>query len=212
MMIRDTLDIYNRNLVNIIIVSCILVIPVTIFLLLAGQYMYELNIEQPYIPIFFFVILNFTVLFPPFFFITWHDLNDQSYQWSAMFKAFINNFGYIFIFTLIFYILSVYGSFLLLIPTFIGLSMILLMPLFIQKESVRDSLRSAWKVVKEENIFILNDLLIIVSLNVFVWSGALYIVQGFENNLFFFIILRSLINALLFPFIYIYLTIKYQQD
>lgn len=51
-MIRDTLDIYNRNLVNIIIVSCILVIPVTIFLLLAGQYMYELNIEQPYIPIF----------------------------------------------------------------------------------------------------------------------------------------------------------------
>lgn len=102
-----------------------------------------------------------------------------------MFKAFINNFGYIFIFTLIFYILSVYGSFLLLIPTFIGLSMILLMPLFIQKESVRDSLRSAWKVVKEENIFILNDLLIIVSLNVFVWSGALYIVQGFENNLFF---------------------------
>lgn len=129
-----------------------------------------------------------------------------------MFKAFINNFGYIFIFTFIFYILSVYGSFLLLIPTFIGLSMILLMPLFIQKKSIRDSLRSAWKVVKEENIFILIDLLIIVSLNVFVWSGALYIVQGFENNLFFYIILRSLINALLFPFIYIYLTIKYQQD
>lgn len=129
-----------------------------------------------------------------------------------MLKAFLKQFGYVLVFTLIFYIIAVYGAVLLLIPTFIGLSMILLLPLFVNKATIRDSLSSAWNILKEENIFILIDLLIIISLNLFVWSGALYIVKGFENNMFFFIILRCIINALVFPVIYIYLTIKYQRN
>ncbi|KQL51015.1 hypothetical protein AN964_18475 [Heyndrickxia shackletonii] len=211
-MIRDTIDIYNRNIINILIASILLVIPVTFFLLLASEYVYQLDIDHPNIPIFFFVILNFTVLFPPFFIVAWKDQNDQAYRWVDMLKAFLKQFGYVLVFTLIFYIIAVYGAVLLLIPTFIGLSMILLLPLFVNKATIRDSLSSAWNILKEENIFILIDLLIIISLNLFVWSGALYIVKGFENNMFFFIILRCIINALVFPVIYIYLTIKYQRN
>ncbi|GIN88498.1 hypothetical protein J6TS2_48840 [Heyndrickxia sporothermodurans] len=211
-MIRDLLDIYNRNIINIIIVSLVLVIPVTIFLLLANNFMYEMDLENPNLSALFLIILNFTMLFPPFFFIAWKDMNDQDFKLREVLKEFVNHFGYIFAFTLLFYLLAIYGAVLLFIPTFIGLSMILLIPLFTNRNTIKESLFGAWKIIKEENFFLLIDLVIIISLNLLAWSGMVYLVGGFENNMLVFIILRSLINALVFPILYIYLAVKYRRE
>ena len=64
--------------------------------------------------------------------------------------------------------------------------------------------------LKKEHIFILIDILIIVSLNFLIWSGSLYLLSSFENNGLVFIAVRVLLNALFLPLIYFYLTIKFE--
>lgn len=212
-MIREITDIYNRNLISIIGMNLIIGIPFTFFIFIALNYFYGLEtVEWKNLVAGFLVILNFTALFPPFFSLAVHELRDQSIGMKKMIKVFFDKFGYIVFFTLVIYMIGMLGYFLLFIPTIIATMALLLIPLYTDKSSIKKSWESAWGMMKQENIFILLDVLIILSLNVLVWSGSLYLVAGFENNTFVYISMRVLLNAMFFPLIYFYLTIKYRKD
>jgi hypothetical protein len=211
-MIREVLDIYNRNILPILICCVTLVAPVTYFLLFAIEHIISLDtVEYTSLTALFLLVLNFSILFPPFFFITWQDLNDEQFALRDVFSTFVLQFGFVLIGTLSFYLIAIFGSVLFLIPTFVGIAMILLLPLFTERKSVKDSLKGLWSIVLSENIFILLDVVIIVCLNYLVWSGVTYIVADFENNQLVYVTLRAFVNALLFPLIYIYLTVKYRK-
>lgn len=210
-MIRDVLDVYNRHIMNILLLCVCLVIPVTFFLFFTISYFYEAEtVELSNLTALFFMILNFTLLCPPFLTLAWKDYHDEEIQLSDLLKSFVNHFGYIALMTLFLYFICLAGSFLLFIPTIIAVAMLLLFPLFTNESDLKESLQKVWNTIKNEHILIYIDLLIIGSLNVLVWSGLTYLMQGFENNQFAYISLRAIINSLLLPFIYFYLTIKYR--
>lgn len=212
-MLRKVADIYNRNIINILLTCCVLVVPVTFFSFFAIVYMTRLEtIQYENIPAFCMWILSFTILFPPFFYMVKMDSEDKELKFIKLLSVFFQKFGIVALLTIAFYIVGMLGSVLLFIPTFIAINMILLLPLFTDKETVRETIKAVWNVMKREHIFILLDVLIIVSLNVLVWSGSLYFIDQFENNNLVYITLRALINSLLFPLIYFYLTFKYRKD
>ncbi|MFE8703876.1 hypothetical protein ACFYKX_25215 [Cytobacillus sp. FJAT-54145] len=212
-MLRDISDIYNRNIINILLICLVLVVPVTFFSYAAITYFNELEtLEYRNIPAFCMWILNFSILFPPFFYIAKMDITEKEVNLIKILSVFINKFGFVAFLTIILFIIGMLGSVLLFIPSFLAIFMIILFPLFTDKENVLESLRSVWSVIKNEHIFIIVDVLILLSLNVLVWSGSFYLVANFENNTFVYIILRALTNSLLFPILYFYLTLKYRKD
>lgn len=212
-MLRDVAEIYNRNIINILLICLVLVIPVTLFTFFAITYLIENPaLEYANIPSFCLWILNFTILFPPFFYIIKMDASDKEIGFIKLLSVFINKFGLVALATIAFFIVGLFGSILLLIPSFFSILFILLLPLFTDRENVGEVLKGVWGIIKKEHIFILLDVLIIVSLNVLVWSGSLYLIANFENNTIVFITLRAVINALLFPLIYFYLSLKYRKD
>ncbi len=212
-MLRDVMDLYNRNIINILLICLILIVPITFFNYSAIIYLTGLEtLEYANIPALCIWILNFTMLFPPFFLLAKMDASENDVSFKQLFSFFVMKFGAVALLTITLFIVGLLGSILFMIPTFIAVVAILLFPLFTDHEHVGDALRGVWSVLKKEHVFILLDVLIIVSLNVLVWSGSLYLLANFENNTLVFITLRSLVNALIFPLIYFYLTFKYRKD
>ncbi len=212
-MIRDISDIFNRNIVTILLFNLVLVIPISLFIFTAIQYFYMIDtVEMDNLIALSLIIINFTALFPPFFYLASQDLQDQSCKFIDMVKVFFRNFGYISFITILFFMIGAFGSFFLFIPTVLSMIVIFLIPLFTDQHSIRDAFKGIWNVMKKEHILILLDILIVLSLNLLVWSGSLYLLAGFENNSLVYITIRALLNALFFPLVYFYLTIKYRDD
>ncbi|HHY71923.1 MAG TPA: hypothetical protein GX497_01565 [Bacillus bacterium] len=212
-MLRDIADIYNRNLISIVMLSLILVIPVTYFIYSAISYLSLLDtVELNNVIAILLIIANFTVLFPPFLYIALNELNDTSIKFIDLVKVFPSKFGFTAFLTLLFFLIAVFGSVLFFIPSIIACMFILILPLFSDEDSIRKALKKVWRVIKSEHIFILIDLLIIVSFNLLVWSSLLYLLSSFENNNLVYITIRVLVNAVVFPLIYFYLAIKYRRD
>ncbi|WP_160909548.1 hypothetical protein [Pontibacillus yanchengensis] len=140
------------------------------------------------------------------------DSNDNAFTLALLLKTFISKIGIIVFLTLIFYVISIFGAILLLIPTMIGVSMMVLLPLFIEQNEVKESIVKVFRIIRIENIGLFMDLLGIVSINVLLWAGVTYLVVDFENNLLVYITLRTLLHSTLFPLIYFYLTLKYKVE
>ncbi|MYL33833.1 hypothetical protein GLW05_09500 [Pontibacillus yanchengensis] len=87
-----------------------------------------------------------------------------------------------------------------------------LLPLFIEQNEVKESIVKVFRIIRIENIGLFMDLLGIVSINVLLWAGVTYLVVDFENNLLVYITLRTLLHSTLFPLIYFYLTLKYKVE
>lgn len=212
-MLRNVADLYNRNIINILLICLILVVPITFFNYAAITYIINLNtLEYANIPALALWVLNFTILFPPFFLIAKMDATDQEVNLKGILSFFVMKFGFVAAVTIAFFAIGMVGSVLLFIPSLIAVLIILLFPLYADRESIKDAMQGVWDVIKREHIFLLIDVLMIVSLNVLVWSGSLYLLGGFENNTLVFIVLRALINSLIFPVVYFYLTFKYRKD
>ncbi|MEW9109776.1 hypothetical protein ACQCT6_12240 [Cytobacillus gottheilii] len=212
-MLRDVADLYNRNIINILLICLILVVPITFFNYAAIVYIMNLNtLEYANIPALALWVLNFTILFPPFFLIAKMDRTEQEVNLKQILSFFIMKFGFVAAITIVFFAIGMFGSLLLFIPSLIAVLIILLFPLYADRESIKDAMQGVWEIIKREHIFLFIDVLIIVSLNVLVWSGSLYLLGGFENNTLVFIVLRALINSLIFPVVYFYLTFKYRKD
>lgn len=212
-MIRDISDIYNRNIVTILLISLVLVIPFTFFIFTAIQYFYVIDtVEMDNLIALFLIIINFTALFPPFFHLASKDLQDHPCQFMDLVKVFFRNFGYMSFVTILFFIIGALGSFFLFIPTVLSIIVIFLIPLFTDKGNIREAFNGIWNIMKKEHISILLDIFIVLSLNLLVWSGTLYLLANFENNSLVYITVRVLLNAIFLPLIYFYLTIKYRDD
>lgn len=212
-MLRDVTNLYNRNLISIVILNLVLVIPVTFFIYCAISYFSILDtVEFSNLMTAFFIIVNFTVLFPPFLFLAKNDLNETTFRYFELLKVFFTKFGYTAILTLFFYLIAVFGSVLLFIPSILACMVILLIPLFSDEENIGNALKKVWRVVKDENIFLFIDILIVLSVNLLIWSGSLYLISNFENNNLVYLTIRVLSNAIFFPFLYFYLTVKYRKD
>jgi hypothetical protein len=212
-MIRDITDIFNRNLIYILGLSLAVVIPYTFFILSAINYFYIVDtIEYQNLIAIFLIVMNFTALFPPFYYLAKSDLQDTTVKWTDLIKTFLRNFGLITFFTALFFIIGMVGSVLFFIPTILSIIIIFLLPLFCDQTSIRKVFHNIWGVIKKEHIFILLDIIIIVSLNLLIWSGSMFLLSSFENNSLVFVAVRVLLNALFLPVIYFYLTIKYRKD
>lgn len=211
-MIRDVFEIYNRNLILILFLCIFMVIPISMFMYFLDILMQQSNIiELKNVFSVFLITLNFAILFPAFFYVTKNDLLDNPVKIRHSFLFFAERFGVIFLITAVIYFLSVFSFFLLFIPTIIGMAMIILIPLFSEKERVSDILKGVWGVILKENVFILIDLLLIFSINAVVWVLITSIVTGLETNTMVYVFLRAFVNSIVYPFIFIYLTLKYRQ-
>lgn len=213
-MFKETVSIYNRNLLKIMLIGLIVVLPVSIFCFQAIAYVFtDVSSEYSNLYAAFFIVINFTLLYPPFIRITLQDINDgDSASIKDLIIAFINDFGLIVFFTLGLYFLALWGMGLAFIPTIISLLLLVIFPLFVDQKKITSVLKQLGKILMKENIFILFDLLIIVCINLLVWTGVSLLLNSFDNNFYVYAFTRSLINVALFPLIYIYLTIKYKSE
>lgn len=210
-MFKDSLDIYNRNLLKIILLGLVLVVPVSIFCFQAIFYVFQ-EVDTQYANIYaaLITLINFTLLYPPFIRIALSEVNDEeSSTLRELIKEFVNGFGMIIIFTLALFTIAVWGI-VLIVPSIICVILLILFPLFIDQKKVSHIFKNIGNVLIKENFFILIDLLIILSINLLAWSGITFLLSSFDNNFYVYVISRSLINAALFPLIYIYLTLKYK--
>lgn len=209
-MIRDVLDSYNRHLPSILLVSILLVFPISLFIQLVIIYVYKTGeFTYPSLIHLCLMFLNFTLLFAPFRLVAIKDLHDEEYKIKELFLSFFNHFAFILFFTIIVYTLAVFGFFLLLIPTILGFAFILLTPLFLDEQSIKKGFGQVWSVIVKENVSIFVDIIIIISIQSLLWGVFMYIVKGFDNSLLFYLILRAFLNTFLFPLFYLYLTRKY---
>ena len=89
-MIRDVTEMFNRNLINILLISVVIVIPFSFFILSAINYFYVIDtIELNNLMAVFLIAMNFTALFPPFFYLAKHDLQDLPFNLFDLIKVFL---------------------------------------------------------------------------------------------------------------------------
>lgn len=213
-MLRDTIEIYNRNLSKIMVLGMILVLPLSFFCYQVMAYIFLQDTTQsPYVFSSFMIVVNFTLLYPPFVKLTRRELNDQEVPTvKELVMEFVQAFGIILIFSFFFFIIGVLGIGLVFIPTVLAVIVTLIFPLFTDIDKISMIFIKVRDILIKENIFLLLDLLVIVCLNLFVLFVVMYFLNNFENNYYVFVILRSVINMAIFPLIYIYLTVKYRGE
>src|SRR5690625_1084938 len=211
-MIKESFRIYNDHLIKILILSVMIVIPLTLFNYFATYYFYT-NLQEDQYPAmyaFFLIVVNFTLLIPVFKKLAVSDLLDEDDVsiWELSYE-FIRHFGLIMLVTIPLYIVGMLGSSLLFIPTFICFSIILLVPFFVNQDKIRDVFKKVGRVFRDENIFLLLDCLVIVCLQVLVWSLFSLSFESFENNFYVYAVSIAIINALIYPVLIFYLTMRY---
>ncbi|RHW39909.1 hypothetical protein D1B33_03415 [Lysinibacillus yapensis] len=212
-MIRDILDIYNRNWSQILVWSLAIIFPVTTISFLGMIYV---NISQEAIvPAIFSVlaiVLNFIVCIPPFMKMVIAYKQDDTIHPMEGILYFIKQFGILFILTSIFYFIAVMGMYLLFIPTFIAIVFLLIFPFFSEGRNVKSVFKQTFQTIVRENIALIGELLIIFSINIGCWGAMMLFMSQYENNIFAFLMIRVLLNVLVFPFIYIYLTLRFRKE
>jgi len=210
-MIREILDIYNRNWSQILVWSLIIILPVTMITFLSMVYV--TSSENSITPHYFtglIILLNFILCIPPFVKMVMVDKQDETYKPIDGILLFCKQFGLLLIFSSILYFIAFIGMYLLFIPTVVALIFLLVFPFFSEGRSVREVFYQTVKAIVRENIALIGDVIVIVCINLVVWLAVLLFLQQYDNNLLAFIIIRSVLNILVFPFFYIYLTLRYR--
>jgi hypothetical protein len=207
MFLIECLSIYSRQLLKILPVSLVLFLPFQFIVYGWMLYLQEIQAVQFYHLISFFLyILLFIVLFPPYIEIALADLNDEETTFKQIFFSFIRNFGLLFLLSIVLFIFALFGVVLLLIPTFISLGIMLLLPLYCDfSNSIRDIMIKILMVMREKYIEIIASLIFIISFNLLVWYLLTNVLSYFETNHITYIILRIILNLFIFPYFYILL-------
>ncbi|MFI8688553.1 hypothetical protein [Rossellomorea sp. NPDC077527] len=213
-MLKETFYIFNQNLVKIFLLSLAVVLPVSY--LIQSFVIYFLTADYLMTPNLYsicMVLINFTILFPPFVVVAKNYLNDEEYSIKDSLQSFLDNFFLILIVTIIAFIIMVVGSPLILIPTLISLSFLIVFPLFATDDiPLINKIKNAWSVMKNENIGLLGDLILVISINILLWFLLTLFVDKMENSLIVYLTLKVLIFTIFSPLIYIYLAVKYHKS
>lgn len=212
-MIRNVFDIYNRHWSQILTWSFLIILPVTIFSYLSMVYVYSSNegITPHYIAG-LAVFLNFILCIPPFVKMVLIDKQDDVFKPVDGLIFFVKQFGLLVILTSMIYWIAIVGILFLFIPTLLGLLFLLVFPFFSEGQSVKTVIANTMKTIVRENISLLGDLIVIISMNIGLWVAMLQFLAQFENNLLAYMIIRVVLNILVFPLLYIYLTLRYRND
>lgn len=212
-MVREIFDIYNRNWSQILIWSFFIILPVTIISFLSMIYvnMSEEAIAPEYFSV-FLIILNFIICIPPFMKMVIAYKQDHDINPIEGIIYFIKQFGILFIFTTTFYFVAVIGIYFLFIPTILALVFLLVFPFFSEGRNVKEVCIKTIHAIVRENISLIGELVIIFSINIGCWVVLTLFLSQYDNNILAFIIIRVLLNALVFPFIYIYLTLRFRKE
>ncbi|MFB4169304.1 hypothetical protein [Virgibacillus sp. JSM 102003] len=214
-MIKTSFEIYNRHLIKIMMVSLVIVIPFSLFIYFSTYYLYDsLDADQyPSLYMVFFIIMNFICIVPMYRKLTKSDIDDEEEPtvWELI-KEFFEHFGIILLISLPLFIIAVFGVALAFIPTIISGALLLIFPFFIHNMNFRKVLRKTGSILKRENIFILLDLLVVVSIQILIYSLLMQAFVTFENNVYVYGIMRAIVNASIFPFLIFYLTQRYSLD
>lgn len=210
-MIRDIFDIYNRNWSQILIWSFLIILPVTTLSFLGMVYV--ISSEDSIAPHYFAglaLLLNFLICIPPFKKMVQIDKQDDTIKPIDGIRFFCKQFGIILVFTSIIYYIAYLGMFLLFIPTVLALIFLLVFPFFSEQRSVKEVLSQSIRAIVRENFALIGDLIVILSINLGIWAILMLFFEQYDNNLLAYLIIRSVLNMLIFPFFYIYLTLRYQ--
>ena len=138
--------------------------------------------------------------------------NDEYINATEGLLVFMKQFGILFIITMVLYFIAIVGATFLFIPTVFALLFLLVFPFFSDSISVKNVYQKTIHTIIRENFALLGDLLIVFSLNIACWGITMIFVSQYENNILSFLIMRILLNIFIFPFLYIYLTIRYRKD
>ena len=212
-MIRDVFEIYNRNLLQIMAWSFLIIMPVTILSYFSILYVNDLDgVNRPESYAGWFLVMNFVLCIPPFLMMTIFDYRDEKVSIKKGILFFLKQFGLILLFTSVLYLIALWGMVLLFIPTFIAFLFIIVFPFFSEMTDIRTLLRRTASKIAEENISLIGDFLIVISLNVAIWTTIMFVIDQFENNILAYLSIRVVLNMLVFPLLYIYLTMRYRGE
>lgn len=212
-MIREIFDIYNSNWNQILVWSLLIIFPVTsLSLIFLIYFNWSEDVLIPEYLSGFVIFINFIICIPPFVKMVIRTKNDESINSTEGLVAFVKQFGILFVMTIVLYFIAIVGASFLLIPTFIALLFLLVFPFFSDSTSVKSLYKQTIHTIKRENFALLGDLLVVFSLNIACWGITMIFVSQYETNILSFLIIRVLLNIVIFPFLYIYLTIRYRKD
>lgn len=214
-MIKTSFEIYNRHLIKIMMISLIIVIPLSLFLYFSTYYLYDyLAADQyPNLYMMFFIIMNFICIIPMYRKLAESDIEDEEEPtvWELI-KEFGKHFGIVLVISLPLFIIAVYGIPLAFIPTAISGAIMLTFPFFIHDLNFKKVMRKTGNILRRENIFIFFDLVVVVSAQILIYSLLMQAFANFDNNVYVYGITRAIVNACIFPFLIFYLTQRYSLE
>lgn len=211
-MIKTSFEIYNRYLIKIMILSLVVVIPFSLFIYFSTYYLYDyLDTDQyPNLYMIYFLILNFISIVPIYRKLTKRDLDDEEEPtvWELA-KEFFEHFGVILLISLPLFLIAILGTVLAFIPTIISAIFILIFPFFVDNLKLKHIFSKTGRILKQENIFVIFDLLVVVSIQVLIYSLLMQMFVNFDSNIYVYGGIRAIVNAIIFPLLIFYLTQRY---
>lgn len=212
-MIKDIYEIYSRNLFIIILLSVIIIAPVTALNFISILFLNEIDglTSQSYIAG-FLLLINYVLCAPPFLKMVLVDMNDESMTIKEGFLFFIIQFGPLLINSVLLYLIAVYTMWLFFVPTLIILMFLLIIPYYSDVKSYRKMMKNVGSKLLNENLSIVVDFIIVFSLTLLIWGGMVFFMQNYQSNIYGYMLIRVTLNILTLPIIYIYLSLRYRTE
>lgn len=212
-MISEAFKIYSRNWFPILIWSFIIIAPVTIFSYLGIVYVYSNEIlhNESFLAG-WLLLLNFVLCIPPFLKMVKKDEMDEPVKVIEGLIFFAKQFGVILLVSTIVYAVGLIGMYAFFIPSFIAVLFLIIFPFYVESLGVWETVKRAFRKMRDENISIIGDVLVIVGLNLSLWLSLMMFLGSYENNVLAFLIMRITLNILILPILYIYLSLRYRKE
>lgn len=212
-MISEAFKIYSRNWFPILIWSFIIIAPVTIFSYLGIVYVYSNEVlhNESFLAG-WLLLLNFVLCIPPFLKMVKKDEMDEPVKVMDGLMFFAKQFGVILLISTIVYAIGLIGMYAFFIPSFIAVLFLIIFPFYVESIGVWETVKRAFRKMRDENISIIGDVLVIVGLNLFLWLSLMMFLGSYENNVLAFLIMRITLNIVILPILYIYLSLRYRKE
>lgn len=214
-MLREPFRIYSKNIESILFISLIVLLPALLFhnyIVTVSYYIatiYDNTFFGDMTNILFLLVL-FTICQVPFIAFTYGEMDDDENKLKKSFAVFLK-FGFsIFLFAILYTVLSILGLLTFVIPGILILVFLFPLPYIsvLKDQPVRRVWRTAFLLAKK-NFFKLLSLLVLISfiemiIGYLMNIGISYITQ----NSLAFVICNMLINLLVFPLLIIIISVN----
>ncbi|MBM4763251.1 hypothetical protein [Bacillus sp. B15-48] len=212
-MLKDLLYFYNQGILKILGFTLLIVLPWQLFLFGLIYYIYQIDLIAQNLFALFLYVFMFIATQKPFIHLYKQLKLNEEYGIRQMLRDFITSFGVIFVGALVLFVLSYFGTGFYIIPGVIILTFVFLLPYYQENQaSLKKTVANGLSFYKNNWFSIYTDLLLWVSIDVIIWVIFLNSFSSFDINLLTYTLLRIVINLFLFPFIYFYLSEKYEQN